>query len=383
MRQPLARVPAGASVPKGATAQPAEAGPALPAPGGPRPVHDISRVPIAAPAGGVVQRVLTINAGARKGDYETAGGGATKTLIKDTDSAIGKELKDGWRAYVKRLADRDEPRTTFATTEDYYQDLRDGYPLVVKTGGKTRPNFSTTAYSLAKVTYGLQTGKNQSGLKPSQKDLAMPHRFPYSGIERSVALYISGKEDDTDLERWTDRLYQATVERETLNLQQITGKTQRDWYINAVREQLDELKNAVAALEQAKGKGETLDLYSTVVQRMLKAANNMHGNIPDYGPHTTVNIPVSNRIHVHVERPSDWDEDDDSMKAPLSPGSNYAMMMSPQRVPKGVAFDDEGSYLVGTDGRWIDPERVMGFDDMMDEHTKGYTTIDSSNLNDF
>ncbi|NIJ66434.1 hypothetical protein FHR20_003407 [Sphingomonas leidyi] len=346
------------------------------------PMHDISRVPIAAPAG-VVQRVLRIGAGDRAGNYGTTGGVATRNLIRDTEAAVGDELKPGWKTYVGNLADKSQPLTTFATTEDYYQDLQSKFAKVAKSGGKTRPNFSSTAYALARVTYGLQTGMDQSGLKPSEEDLAMPHRFPYSAIERSVGFYLDGTDDNAALERWTRRLYDATVERAALNTPHISDPHELNWYKQAVTAQLNELHAAVLALEASKGNGDALDLYSPVVQRLLKAANNMHGNIPDYGPHTKINIPVSDRIHVHVERPEDWDEDDDAMQVPMTPGSHYAMAMSPPRVPRGVAVDDDDEYLVGTDGRGIDPDRVEDFDLLLNGHKRGKTTIPSSALDDF
>jgi hypothetical protein len=111
----------------------------------------------------------------------------------------------------------------------------------------------------------------------------------------------------------------------------------------------------------------------------------MHGNIPDYGPHSKINIPVSNRLHLHVVKPDDWDEDDDDMQAPMSPGSYYAAQMSPHRVDKGVAYDEDGEYVVGTDGYGYDPSRIEGFEEMMEEqeHKVGKTTISSSSLMDF
>jgi len=321
------------------------------------PMHDISRVPIAAPAG-VVQRVLRIGAGDRAGNYGTTGGVATRNLIRDTEAAVGDELKPGWKTYVGNLADKSQPLTTFATTEDYYQDLQSKFAKVAKSGGKTRPNLT-------------------------EEDLAMPHRFPYSAIERSVGFYLDGTDDNAALERWTRRLYDATVERAALNTPHIGDPHELNWYKQAVTAQLNELHAAVLALEASKGNGDALDLYSPVVQRLLKAANNMHGNIPDYGPHTKINIPVSDRIHVHVERPEDWDEDDDAMQVPMTPGSHYAMAMSPPRVPRGVAVDDDDEYLVGTDGRGIDPDRVEDFDLLLNGHKRGKTTIPSSALDDF
>lgn len=340
--------------------------------------------PVAAPQGGTVQGVFDIKAGALKGSYKTSGGKDTNALVDAVKLAIGDDLASGWIGNLRGWAGKGEGPYGWDTTVEFLDFLLANYGKVAK-DGKTRPNFSSIAYKLAKITYGIQTGVDQSAMSPSDEDLAMPHRFPYAGIELSVALFISNKEDDNDLKRWTDRLYTATVKRANLNLPLISDKNVADWYRKSVQAQLDEMVNARAALILAKSKGETLTLSTPVVQRMLKAANNMHGNIPDYGPHSKINIPVSNRLHLHVVKPDDWDEDDDDMQAPMSPGSYYAAQMSPHRVDKGVAYDEDGEYVVGTDGYGYDPSRIEGFEEMMEEqeHKVGKTTISSSNLMDF
>jgi hypothetical protein len=338
--------------------------------------------PVAAPAGGIVQGVFTIKAGALKGTYKTKTGKDTNGLVDEVKTAIGDDLGKSWVGDLRGWAAKGEGPYSWDTTAEFFDYLLENYGKVAK-DGKTRPNFSSIAYKLAKITYGIQTGVDQSGMSPSDDDLAMPHRFPYAGIELSTALFISGKEDDNDLKRWTGRLYNATVERAKANVPHIKDKTTLDWYKKSVQAQLDELNSAVAAIILAKAKGESMTLKSPVVQRLLKAANNMHGNIPDYGPHSTVNIPVSNRLHLHVEKPSDWDEDDEDMQAPMSPGSYWAAQMSPHRVDKGVAYDDDGEMVIGTDGRGYDPERIEDFDDVMKQHKIGKTTISSMDLDDF
>lgn len=338
--------------------------------------------PVAAPAAGVVQGVFTIGAGDMKGTYSTKGGRATKALIEEIRATMGDELRAGWVGAVSEWADKYEGPYRWKDTDEFLEFLVEEYAKPAK-DGKTRPNFSSIAYKLAKITYAIQTGTDQSSLSPSDEDLAMPHRFPYAGIELGVSLFITGKESATDLERWTDRLYDATEERRDLNLPEIKNKGERAWYLQRVNEQLAELKNARGALIAARNNGDSLSLNTPVVQRLLKAANNMHGNIPDYGPHSKVNIPVSNRLHLHVDKPSTWDPNDDDRVAPLSPGSSRAIAMSPHRVPKGIAFDRSGKYLVTTDGSRIEPDYIDQYGSMSKKHKRGDTTIDQKTLSDF
>lgn len=337
--------------------------------------------PVAAPEAGVAQGVFTIGAGELEGEYTTKGGNATKDLIRAIDTLMGDDLAAGWKGAVGEWAAKGQGPYGWSDT-DAFLDFLHGRFIKPEKKGKTRPGFSSIAYKLAKVTYGIQTGVDQSDMKPSEKDLAMPHRFPYASIEHSVALFITGKENDTDLTRWTDRLYNATVERGKLNVPHISDPGVRAWYIKAVNAQLTELANARQALIDARNKGEVLTLHSGVVQRLLAAANNMHGNIPDFGPHSDVNIPVSNRLHLHVERPDDLDMSDDDWVAPMSPGSRYALSMSPHRVDKGVAYDSTGSYVVTTDGYRIAPEHIDEYGSMMGKmgHHVGQTTITPKNL---
>jgi len=336
--------------------------------------------PLAAPVGDTVQGEFTIGAGALKGTYKTKAGKDTNWLVDEVKRVIEDDLGPGWIGDLRGWAAKGEGPYSWNSTTEFLDDMLQRYAKVQK-DGKTRPNFSSIAYKLAKVTYGIQTGMDQSGLSPSDDDLAMPHRFPYAGIELSTALFISGKEDDNDLKRWTGRLYNATVARRKLNLPHIASKSEAQWYNKAVQDQLDELDNAVGAIISAKKKGETMTLHTPVVQRLLKAANNMHGNIPDYGPHSKINIPVSNRLHLHVEAPDDDMLEDDDWTAPMTPGSYEAGQMSPHRVPKGIAHDDDGENMIGTDGFGYPIERIEGYDDLMKRHGMGTTTIGSKALN--
>lgn len=338
--------------------------------------HAVAPGQVAAPAGDTVQGEFTIGAGALKGTYKTKAGRDTNWLVDEVKRAIEDELGSGWIGDLRGWAAKGEGPYSWNSTTEFLDYMLENYAKVQK-DGKTRPNFSSIAYKLAKITYGIQTGMDQSGLSPSDDDLAMPHRFPYAGIELSTALFISGKENDSDLKRWTDRLYNATVERRKLNLPHIATKAESQWYNKAVQDQLDELKNAVSAIISAKKKGEAMTLHTPVVQRLLKAANNMHGNIPDYGPHSKINIPVSNRLHLHAEAPDEDMQEDDDWTVPLTPGSYEAGQMSPHRIPKGIAHDDDGEYMIGTDGYGYPTERIEGYDDLMKRHKVGNTTINA------
>ncbi|PTS88759.1 hypothetical protein DBR17_04105 [Sphingomonas sp. HMWF008] len=314
--------------------------------------------PVAAPAGGVVQGKFTIDDGPLEGDYKGRFTNATKALIVKTRKEIGDELSGPWPATVRGWAAKEAGPYTFVDTDEYYDLLRENHAKKEKEG-KVRPNFSSGAYKLAKIGYGLKTGKDESDMKPSEHDLAMPHRFPFGAIKRSTELFLDGTEDGDDLDRWSGRLEVASAKRLKLNEPKITNKTQKAYYRKEVESQISKLQMLRKKLKKAKKKGTKLTLHSPETQKFMKAANDMHGNIPDFGPHTKINIPVSNRIHFNFIIPDQWDG---KTKVPMSPGSEQASLMSPHRSE--FALDSTGKYVPSTVGDMMSTDLIEGYEDI-------------------
>ncbi len=324
--------------------------------------------PVAAPAGGVVQGKFTIDDGPLKGDYDGKTTKATNNLIVETRNEIGDELGVGWVGTVRDWAAKEVKRFTFADTDAYYDRLRAEHEKEEKEG-KVRPNFSSGAYKLAKIAYGLQTGKDESDMKPSDLDLAMPHRFPFGAIKRSTELFLDGTEDGDDLDRWSGRLEVASAKRLKRNEPKITKKIQKVYYSKEVESQISKLRKARKNLKEAKKNGAKLTLHSPETQEFMKAANDMHGNIPGFGPHTKINIPVSNRIHFNFDIPDQWDG---KTKVPMSPGSEQAALMSPHRSE--YALDKTGKYVPTTGGEMMSIDLIEGFEHI--DQFGSMTTID-------
>jgi hypothetical protein len=209
-------------------------------------------------------------------------------------------------------------------------------------------------------------------LKPADEDLALPHRFPFAAIKASTQQFLDGDDDADDLERWTDRLIDATEERRDLNVPEIASKKKRQRYEEAIDKQIESVKAARTRLEEDVDDGEDLDLLSSSVQDFMKHTNALHGNIPDYGPHSTVNIPVSDRLHLH------FNED-----GTLTPGSEAASSMTPTRIPKGIAYTNDDQYLVTTDGKKVSVNDLRKqIAKQLGRHKVGTTTIDEDDLDE-
>lgn len=319
-------------------------------------------------AGACVQRVIKIGTGTLAGTYKTKGGKDTKGLITKVDTEIGDDLARGWKGYVADLAG--EKKTySYTSTATFQSHLEDEFEKEAKLG-KVRPNFPKIAYELGAISRELQTGVDQSDLKPSEEDLALPHRFPFATIKSSTQAFIEGEEDEDELDRWSDRLIEATEERRDLNVPEITNKKKRQRYEGAIEKQIENVKAARTRLEDEIDAGEDLDLHSSSVQDFMKHANALHGNIPDYGPHSDVNIPVSDRLHLHFN--------DDGT---LTPGSHAAVSMTPTRVPKGIAYTKSNKFLVTTDGKKVRVSTLQQIiAKMISRHAVGTTTIQDADL---
>ena len=330
----------------------------------------VTSPPPCAAAEACVQRVIDITDGDLEGEYDTPGGQATNTLIKDIAGKIGDDLARGWMVWVRRKVKNDN--TSSYTTDELLDKLKLKFPPKdIKS--KIRPNFPKSAYWLGGITREIQTGDDQSGLKPSEENLALPHRFPYKSIETSTQLFVTGREDDDDLDRWTDRMIVATEERRDLNLGNLKPKSAKARkYEDYVNGQLEGMEDARDELKKEKKSGKKLKLTDKTTQNFLKYTNSLHGNIPDYGPHKGVNIQVSDRTHLNIE------ED-----GTMTPGSLAAGNMSPHRG-KGVATTSGGEYIVTTGGYKFDHEALdKKLRALVKKRGTSETTIDEDDLEDY
>jgi hypothetical protein len=317
---------------------------------------------------GCVQRVLVIGKGPLAGEYSKKAGKATDRLIRYVEREIDGALQRGWKGGIRKLVGEDTKRT-LADTKSLLSYVAKRWPARDRPNNRLRPNFPTPSYRIGAISHGIQTGTDQSGLKPAEENLALPHRFPYASIQWSTEQFISGQETATDLERWSDRLLLATKERLALNLPSLSGDV-KAYYKKIVEGQIEEFGEARTGLEKAVANGDTLQLGSAVVQRFLKVTNALHGNIPDYGPHEGVNIQVSNRLHLHI-----------LSDGTLTPGSKAAGSMTPKRVPKGIAYTSDKGFLVTTDGRKVavsDLKKIIA--QQLSKHAVGATSIAEEDL---
>jgi hypothetical protein len=332
--------------------------------------------PVAAPAqlcaaDACVQRVIEINDGDLKGKYEYYGGKATKELITNIEIAIGDDLKPGWKTHVAGLAGDKVVTNSYADSDEFLDALTAEYEKTASSSKKVRPNFPKSSYTLGAYTREIQTGKDQSKLKPSEENLALPHRFPFGAIKQSTDLFLSGMETSTDLDRWTDRLLKATEQRRDLNLPKIKDKKRKKYYEDTVDKQIDDTRDARKKFKAEVQSGSKLDLTSPETQEFLKNVNALHGNIPDYGPHVGVNIQVSDRTHLNFNE-----------SGTLTPGSYAAGTMSPHRG-RGIARTGDGEYIVTTGGYKLDPEELdKALQKLLEDRGYDDTTIDKDDLED-
>jgi len=306
-----------------------------------------------------IQRVIAFQHDGRR--FTTKKGKDTNALVEELESMGANNWKQGWKTVVQNRAFDKGTTHQYEDVKELYEELSDKYQ---RTGTSSRPGFSSRDYRLAKGTHSLTTGTNQQDLSLRDNDLAMPHRFPYADIRDNVMRFVNGTEGEADLIRWTDRLIEATRKRGQLN--QASDASQSTsllptGYDDDVQLQITTATAARAALI-AKSKAASADL-SAETNALIKALNSLHGNIPDLGPHNTVNNPVSNRIHLSSN--------------PMSPGTQAALAMTPDRAGRGIATTEDDGMVVTTDGM------AMGFDEygsMIDLFQHAPTTLTTESL---
>ncbi len=288
-----------------------------------------------------VQRKLVIG-----GDtYKTKNGKDTKSLLPSLAAAPEAPYwKAGWKGLVREMAGDKTNTHNFVDQQALIDHINGAYMVV---GTTKRPNFPTESYDLAKAVGSVCQGEDLRDVGLADEDLALPHRFPYADIKSNIMKFASGTEGEADLVRWTNRLSKATQERKDLS----TGMDTDDYlptdYGDRCDRQVTDFETARKALiDEQKAKGPLPD-SDPKVHGFVSLANSMHGNIPDLGPHSSVNTRVSDRGHPHFH--SD---------GRASPGTRAMLSMSPTRFGKGLAYDESGQYLVTTDGTLVDPSEL-------------------------
>jgi hypothetical protein len=137
------------------------------------------------------------------------------------------------------------------------------------------------------LEYKLATGVDAH---PKVEDLAAPHRAPYASLRDRIlnkpiaAVEASVKQLAKGSEIYENALNNVTADKSKNDYHKLSsfyGKTRE-----MMEERLAELKS---------------DPQNEVKRRSLvKAVNNLASNAPGYGPHQTVNNPVSNRLHLNL-----------------------------------------------------------------------------------
>ncbi|WP_157125672.1 hypothetical protein [Pandoraea norimbergensis] len=316
----------------------------------PRPVAATTNEPI-------VQRVIKI----AEDEYTTYGGKDTTSLVEEVDADDRSESwKRGWKSHIREMAAEKDGSYDYGNLEAFIVALGEEYE---KEGGDelSRPTFPKRAYTLAKGTASVQSGKDMSDISLSDNDLALPHRMPFADIRRSVVLFATGLETPSDLIRWTDRLVTATEQRKEINLKADVKGLLPKGYEEMVDEQIAEFEaeraRVVKIWEAPKSKKDV-----ALVRTLLAKANSLHGNIPDLGSHSTNNIRVSDRLHARF------------VDNQMSPGTKAAFAMSPGRIGKGVATTKDKKGIVTVDNRSVPVSQVNT------HHELSATQIPSSDL---
>ena len=315
-------------------------------------------VPARSDAGGAMQRVVDITDGAQQGRHDTLAAAANLIAYVKT-TKVGKQLvatlETQWEEWI--YDEVIDPADKRYTEREFLDRLKKRFLQV-------RPGFTGRAETLAKTNYG------NPKLKPGKNDLAMPHRFSFNAIKGSTERYISGQEDESTLDRWSGRIIQGTKRRRDLTEPEL-DELQRKKYKASVDMQVETTTKARENLKNAKASGQALTLFSPVAQKFLEQANSLHGNVPDYGPHSEINIPVSDRLHLNI-----------LSDGTLTPGSEAAGNMTPGRS-KGIATTSDGQYIVTTDGYGVAVSAALlkeKLKDVINKQGLDKTTIDSTTL---
>ncbi|MCB1214484.1 MAG: RHS repeat-associated core domain-containing protein [Deltaproteobacteria bacterium] len=161
-----------------------------------------------------------------------------------------------------------------------------------------------------------------SSVNPGRKDLAAPHRFPYSLIRDIVASASRGNGTNsnsvdtlyTHLSRASQKAeaFFETKKNAAILAKNLESQSLYDALIEKYSQSRETLKTAYDEYK--------LSPADKSATHLVVAFNNLASNAPGYGPHTTCNLPVSDSLHLNVE-----DSPDSMGKYPLTPRSKRAL----------------------------------------------------------
>ncbi len=190
-----------------------------------------------------------------------------------------------------------------------------------------RPKFSTAKQKAARLEATLATGKNYMKANLVDEDLAQPHRAPYSKIRDLI--YDGSPADVTSS---VTTLFNASLKTEHA----LKGVS-KDKYASSYTELADLYKDTREIAERRHS--EYIARRNEKNKKKLTiAVNNLASNAPGLGPHSGINQPVSDRLHLHPTGiPSE----------PLTPRSQAAVDAFPDIA---IATIDSGRNIISVTG---------------------------------
>ncbi|MGI0484907.1 hypothetical protein ACN4EK_05675 [Pantanalinema rosaneae CENA516] len=218
-----------------------------------------------------------------------------------------------------------------------------------------RPGFRSHVKSLSAELYYHETGRDVRTKNLQTEDLASPHRFPFADIRKNTELFLNGKEDAADFQRWTNRLLNASTKKvnRLAKQQKLDDPEVQKWQKvdTQVKQARDELVQAKAAYDK-QADSSTQTALEAAGKKFITELNSLPGNVASLGPHSTVNNPVRDRGHLNVERGRTMTRNGRSRtRYELSPMSRAASRMSPHRYSKGIATNTSEKKIILVDGR--------------------------------
>lgn len=305
-------------------------------------------------------------------------GAGKKHLVEGVESFLGMEytktsIEDAIMFAIIRDEDtNNEELEAFENYEEFAQFLQSEDKLKkkrTKSSGSdekwSRPNFSSLVYRMATASHLARTTEDEEEIKELKKcnymkvrnrvplqeeDLAVPHRYPWNGMKKILA------EEDTENERPKSLSLNKSLldmsnakTTETLTIFENLGlKKWKNGYEKDKNNLQDDLKAAKSILQK-----DEIPISENHAIAVKKAFNNAPGNVPDLGPHKTVNIPVSNRLHLNAPKVGH--------RRRLSISSGFVAGMDKgvlDAVHKGVGLSHDKSMVVSTSGEQWNPAEL-------------------------